>query len=53
LSGGIGIEEIKSIQEISKTNLPIYAIDINSKFEIESGLKNEEKLKRFINNLEL
>lgn len=53
LSGGIGIEEIKSIQEISKTNLPIYAIDINSKFEIESGLKNEEKLKRFINNLKL
>lgn len=53
LSGGIGIEEIKSIQEISKTNLPIYAIDINSKFEIKSGLKNEEKLKRFINNLKL
>lgn len=40
LSGGIGIEELDSINEISKTNLPIYAIDINSKFEIEPGLKN-------------
>ena len=47
LSGGIGLEEIKSIQEISKTNLPIYAIDINSKFEIEAGLKNIETLDRF------
>jgi phosphoribosylanthranilate isomerase len=40
LSGGIGIEELDSIKEISKTNLPIYAIDINSKFEIKPGLKN-------------
>jgi phosphoribosylanthranilate isomerase len=48
LSGGIGLEEIKSIEEISKTNLPIYAIDINSKFEIESGLKNIELLKLMV-----
>jgi phosphoribosylanthranilate isomerase len=46
LSGGIGIEEIKKLVEtlqcnvFAKTNLPIYAIDINSKFEIEPGLKN-------------
>src|SRR6478736_3739627 len=40
LTGGIGIAELDSINEISKTNLPIYAIDINSKFEIEPGLKN-------------
>jgi phosphoribosylanthranilate isomerase len=40
LSGGIGIEELENINEISKTDLPLYAIDINSKFEIEPGLKN-------------
>ena len=40
LSGGIGIEELDAVTEILKTNLPIYAIDINSKFEIEPGLKN-------------
>lgn len=47
LSGGIGIDEIQSIQELLKTNLPIHAIDINSKFEIEPGLKNIQLLKDF------
>lgn len=47
LSGGIGINEIESIQELLKTNLPIHAIDINSKFEIEPGLKNIQLLKDF------
>lgn len=42
LSGGIGIEEFAAIK---KLKLPIYAIDINSKFEIEPGLKNIELLK--------
>ena len=40
LSGGIGMEEMEAVNEILKTNLPIYAIDVNSKFEIEPGLKN-------------
>jgi phosphoribosylanthranilate isomerase len=53
LSGGIGIEEIEAINEISKTNLPLYAIDINSKFEIEPGLKNVKLLSSFKNNLEI
>jgi phosphoribosylanthranilate isomerase len=30
---------IKSSTKITKTNLPVYAIDVNSKFEIEPGLK--------------
>jgi len=45
LSGGIGIEELDSVKEILKTNLPIYAIDVNSKFEIEPGLKNTKLCK--------
>ena len=40
LSGGIGINEMEAVKEITKTNLPLYAIDVNSKFEIEPGLKN-------------
>lgn len=40
LSGGIGMEEMEAVNEILKTNLPVYAIDLNSKFEIEPGLKN-------------
>lgn len=49
LSGGIGLDDIKNIK---KLNLPIYAIDVNSKFEIEAGLKNIELLKSFKNNLQ-
>jgi len=50
LSGGIGIEEIKKLVEmmqsdVSTKKLPIHAIDVNSKFEIEPGLKNRELLK--------
>ena len=41
LSGGIGIDEIERLKTL---NLPIFAIDINSKFEDEIGLKNIEKL---------
>jgi phosphoribosylanthranilate isomerase len=40
LSGGIGINEIKELEKIKELNLPIHAIDVNSKFEIEPGLKN-------------
>ena len=47
LSGGIGLEEIDLVKQILKTDLPIYAIDVNSKFEIEAGLKNKEELDRF------
>jgi phosphoribosylanthranilate isomerase len=53
LSGGIGMDEINAVQEILKTNLPIYAVDINSKFEIEPGLKNIELLHSFKENLQL
>ncbi|MDH7444548.1 phosphoribosylanthranilate isomerase [Aquimarina sp. 2201CG14-23] len=51
LSGGIGIEEVEKINAILETDLPIYAIDVNSKFEIEPGLKDIEKLKQFKNKI--
>lgn len=47
LSGGIGINELKAIEEISKSSLPIYAVDVNSKFEIEPGLKNKNLFSNF------
>ena len=47
LSGGIGLDEIDLVKQILKTDLPIIAIDVNSKFEIEAGLKNKEELDRF------
>ena len=45
LSGGIDLEDADKILNI--TSLNIYAIDINSKFEIEPGLKDIEKIKKF------
>ncbi len=49
LSGGIGLNEIGNIKEFQKSNSSkyCYAIDVNSGFEIEPGLKNIEKLKEF------
>ncbi len=48
LSGGIGLEEISKIKQL---NLPIYAIDVNSKFELQPGLKNTQLLKQLQHEL--
>ncbi|MCG2612438.1 phosphoribosylanthranilate isomerase [Flavobacterium sp. SM15] len=48
LSGGIGLENIRTIQHL---NLPIHAIDVNSKFELEPGLKNTQLLKQLQHEL--
>ena len=53
LSGGIGAEEIISIKEILKTQLPIHALDLNSKFETEPGLKDKSVFENFQINLNL
>ena len=49
LSGGIGLDQINNIKEFQKNTASKYcfAIDVNSKFEIEPGLKNIEELKEF------
>ncbi len=51
LSGGIGSNEVTAIKELQKTSLPIYALDINSKFETEAGLKSVKKIKKFRNEI--
>lgn len=47
LSGGIGLKEVDSIKEFLQKPEAKYchSIDVNSKFEIEPGLKDVEKLK--------
>ncbi|MEY8847488.1 phosphoribosylanthranilate isomerase [Psychroserpens sp. XS_ASV72] len=54
LSGGIGLEETKELQLFLKTEASTYcyAIDVNSKFEIEPGLKNHKDLKQFMYELQ-
>jgi len=46
LSGGIGLEDAEKI--IRLNNKDIKVVDINSRFEIEPGLKDIEKVKKFI-----
>lgn len=53
LSGGISLTDIPAIKYLlNQTQLPILAIDINSKFEKEPGLKEIEALKEFIHELQ-
>ena len=53
LSGGLGLNEVEDIKEFSKSKASkyCYALDVNSKFEIEPGLKNINELKIFKQNL--
>jgi phosphoribosylanthranilate isomerase len=49
LSGGIGIGDAGEIKSI--TNRGLFAVDINSRFEISPGIKDVEMVKKFINEL--
>jgi len=51
LSGGIGPEDAESISGIS--NPSFYGIDLNSRFEINPGLKDIDTLRKFINEFRL
>ena len=53
LSGGIGIDQIEDLKRFKKSKVSkyCYAIDVNSKFEIEAGLKNIKKLQKFKSQL--
>ncbi|MCL6219797.1 phosphoribosylanthranilate isomerase [Zunongwangia pacifica] len=54
LSGGIGLDQLEDLKEfydyfskIGKAHL-LYAVDVNSAFESEPGLKDIEKLRQFV-----
>ncbi|CAM1346320.1 N-(5'-phosphoribosyl)anthranilate isomerase [Tenacibaculum crassostreae] len=47
LSGGIGLEEVSEVQKLMKLSLPIHALDVNSKFETQPGVKSIKDIKKF------
>jgi phosphoribosylanthranilate isomerase len=49
LSGGIGPEDASQVKEINHKYL--FAVDINSHFEISPGIKNYKKIKEFIKEI--
>jgi phosphoribosylanthranilate isomerase len=51
LSGGIGLEHTPQIKALLNTDLPLHAIDVNSKFELAPALKNINALTQFKNEL--
>ena len=53
LSGGIGIDSIEKLQLFKNTEVSkyCYALDVNSKFEIEAGLKDTTLIKEFKSQL--
>jgi len=53
LSGGIEPGDEKKLKEFSESPAAksLFAIDINSRFEVTAGIKNMEKIKTFCDNL--
>ena len=53
LSGGIGLDQIDKIKDFKASTVAnhCYALDVNSKFEIEPGLKKIDELELFKNEL--
>lgn len=49
LSGGIGPDDIEALNSFKHPHL--YAVDVNSGFEIAPGVKDMNKVAHFINNL--
>ena len=48
-----GLEDVVEVQKTIHSDLPIYALDVNSKFESSPGEKKIEELKEFKNSLAL
>ncbi|WP_047420496.1 phosphoribosylanthranilate isomerase [Cellulophaga sp. Hel_I_12] len=55
LSGGIGLEEVKDLKLFFEipTSKYCHAIDVNSKFELQPGLKDIDKLKELKSKLHI
>ena len=51
LSGGIGSDDVEEVQKLIASDLPIYALDVNSQFEIAPGMKDFKQLQQFKNRL--
>ena len=53
LSGGIGLDDIKSIQNFKNSPAAqhCFAIDVNSKFELKPAYKDDVKLKQLMQQL--
>lgn len=53
LSGGIASEDVFNLKEFNQTDVAkdLFAVDINSRFEIAPGLKDMQKVKLFVEEI--
>jgi phosphoribosylanthranilate isomerase len=51
LSGGIGPDDVDQLAQFCVNEQKIFAIDVNSKFEVSPGLKDLKKVETFFNAL--
>ena len=51
LSGGIGAELDKELNDFASTQKDLYAVDVNSKFEVSPGIKNMGLIRKFVDSL--
>ncbi len=52
ISGGISLDNISDINFLKECKLPVHCVDVNSKFESETGYKNIDDLKKLIKILD-
>ena len=55
LSGGIQPDDIPALREFSKDKVAkdLFAVDVNSRFEVSPGVKDMEKVRSFVNEIKL
>lgn len=51
LSGGIGPDDASSVLALGASDSFCYAVDVNSRFEIEPGIKNMALVKQFVDRI--
>lgn len=51
LSGGLDLEDVKELKELEREQSQLYAIDVNSRFEVRPGLKDIDKLTELIQQI--
>lgn len=51
LSGGVGPEDATSVLNLRDDNPLCYAVDVNSRFEIEPGVKNMVLVRQFVDSI--
>lgn len=51
LSGGLGMEDLKRVQDFAASEKNFFSLDVNSRFELSPGVKDMAKLKDFIRSI--